>query len=140
MIGFGLGPTVPITMTWTNEIFQPHHGEIGVAAAAAVVSGWGNTGSILTTYALFEGWKSDSKPGREQYRKSTWVMVGILCLSILSSIANTYLLKAFGTRGRGKHVSSRSSLSEGDGEIMDGAAKRELQERGFGRMWFNRRS
>ncbi|KAG8529560.1 uncharacterized protein KY384_006197 [Bacidia gigantensis] len=39
MIGFGLGPTVPITMTWTNEIFQPRHGEVGVAAASALVSG-----------------------------------------------------------------------------------------------------
>ncbi|KAK1142556.1 hypothetical protein N8T08_007531 [Aspergillus melleus] len=52
IVGFGLGPTVPITMTWTTEIFQPRHGEVGVAAASAVVSGLGNLGSILTTY----GW------------------------------------------------------------------------------------
>ncbi|KAJ5752756.1 hypothetical protein N7520_009673 [Penicillium odoratum] len=38
IVGFGLGPTVPITMTWTAEIFQRRHGEVGVAAASAVVS------------------------------------------------------------------------------------------------------
>jgi len=26
MVGFGLGPTVPNCMTWTNEIFQRRHG------------------------------------------------------------------------------------------------------------------
>ena len=139
MVGFGLGPTVPITMTWTNEIFQPRHGEIGVAAAAAIVSGWGNTGSILTTYALFEGWISDSAPGRKQYRKSTLVLVGILCLSILSAAVNTVLLKFVGIGSRAKQISSRSSVSEADGAIMDGAARRELQERGLGRIWWRRR-
>lgn len=139
MVGFGLGPTVPITMTWTNEIFQPRHGEVGVAAASAVVSGWGNLGSILTTYALFTGWESDSAPGRKQYRKSTLVMVGILCLSILSAFVMTLLLKYVGTGPAAKQISSRSSTNEGEGVIMDGAAKRELQERGFGRLWFTRR-
>ena len=139
MVGFGLGPTVPITMTWTNEIFQPRHGEVGVAAAAALVSGLGNLGSILTTYALFTGWPADSKPGRKQYRKSTLVMVGILCLSILSSVAMTLLLKLVGNGSRTKQVSSGSSTSEGEGVMMDGAAKRELQERGFGRLWWSRR-
>lgn len=38
IVGFGLGPTVPITMTWTNEIFQPRHGELGVAAAMGFYS------------------------------------------------------------------------------------------------------
>lgn len=139
LVGFGLGPTVPITMTWTNEIFQPLHGEVGVAAAAAVVSGWGNTGSILTTYALFEGWKSDRAPGRKQYRKSTLVMVGILCLSILSSIVMTLLLRMVGQQPGAKHLSSRSSLNEGEAAMVDGAARRELQERGFGRLWWRRR-
>ena len=139
MVGFGLGPTVPITMTWTNEIFQPRHGEVGVAAASAVVSGWGNLGSILTTYALFTGWVADSQPGREQYRKSTLVLVGILCLSILSSVVMTLLLR-FVSSGS-KQISSRSSITDGDGKgvIMDGAAKRELRERGFGRLWWSRR-
>jgi MFS family permease len=68
MVGFGLGPTVPICMTWTrydaprapshfaasidtrpdSEIFQRRHGEVGVAAASALVSGLGNLGSVTT--------------------------------------------------------------------------------------------
>ena len=139
MVGFGLGPTVPITMTWTTEIFQPRHGEVGVAAASALVSGLGNLGSILTTYALFTGWPADSKPGRKQYRKSTLVMVGILCLSILSALVMTLLLRLVGNESRAKQASSGSSTSEGEGVFVDGAAKRELQERGFGRLWWSRR-
>jgi MFS family permease len=46
--GFGLGPTVPICMTWSAELFAPRHGEIGVASAAALVSGLGNLGSVTT--------------------------------------------------------------------------------------------
>ena len=139
LVGFGLGPTVPITMTWTNEIFQPRHGEVGVAAASAVVSGLGNLGSILTTYALFTGWESDANPklGQRRYRKSTWVMIGILFLSILSAVVNTLLLRAFGSK-RGKQISSGSSTSEGEGIIVDGAARREIQERGLGRLWWRR--
>lgn len=138
MVGFGLGPTVPIAMTWTNEIFQTRHGEVGVAAASALVSGLGNLGSILTTYALFTGWISDGVPGRMKYRKSTLVMVGILCLSILSSVVLTLLLKLAGNRPNAKQISSRSSTAESDGVIVDGAAKRELQERGLGRLWWRR--
>ena len=138
MVGFGLGPTVPITMSWTNQIFQRRHGEVGVAAASALVSGLGNLGSILTTYALFTGWLSDSTPGRKIYRKSTLVMVGILCVSILSSVAMTLLLKFVGNGPTAKQVSSRSSVSEGEGAIMDGAAKRELLERGLGRLWWRK--
>lgn len=138
MVGFGLGPTVPITMTWTSEIFQPRHGEIGVAAASALVSGLGNLGSILTTYALFTGWPSDSVKGKKQYRKSTLVMVGILCLSILSSATITLLLKFVDGRAKAKQISSGSSTSDGEGVIVDGAARRELHERGFGRLWWGR--
>jgi predicted MFS family arabinose efflux permease len=46
--GFGLGPTVPICMTWSAELFAPRHGEVGVASAAALVSGLGNLGSVTT--------------------------------------------------------------------------------------------
>lgn len=74
-------------MTWTAEIFQPRHGEVGVAAAAAVVSGWGNAGSILTTYALHAGWESDLQGwwGGMKFRKSNLVMVGILVASVLAA-------------------------------------------------------
>ena len=139
MIGFGLGPTVPITMTWTNEIFQPRHGEVGVAAAAALVSGLGNLGSILTTYALYTGWPADSVRGPKQYRKSNLVMVGILCLSILSAGTMTVLLKMVGNGSRTKQASGGSSTDEREGVIIDGAARREVHERGLGRLWWNKR-
>ena len=132
MVGFGLGPTVPICMTWTNEIFQPRHGEVGVAAASAVVSGLGNLGSILTTYALYTGWPADAV-GPHKYRKSNLVMIGILCASILSSAVMVVLLKLFGNP-RAKQISSASSTSEGEAGYVDGAAQRELQQRGLGRM------
>ncbi|CEJ61846.1 Putative Permease of the major facilitator superfamily [Penicillium brasilianum] len=120
IVGFGLGPTVPITMTWTAEIFQPRHGEVGVAAASAVVSGWGNLGSVLTTYALYSGWKSDYEaPGRQKYRKSNLVMVGILIASILAAILMQILLRL---------VDGRKSHAE---EEVDGAARREVQQRGL---------
>lgn len=123
IVGFGLGPTVPITMTWTAEIFQPRHGEVGVAAASAVVSGWGNLGSILTTYALYSGWKSDYEaPGREKYRKSNLVMVGILIASILSAVLMDVLIRVF---------DRPSERVDSDDEVVDGAARREARQRGL---------
>ncbi|KAM0136565.1 hypothetical protein ACHAO1_004496 [Botrytis cinerea] len=132
MVGYGLGPTVPICMTWTNEIFQHRHGEVGVAAASALVSGLGNLGSITTTYALYTGWPEDAKAGPHRYRKSNLVMIGILCLSILSSVIMTILLKIFGNPRSTKIQSSGSSASD---EFQDGAARREQQQRGFAKMW-----
>ena len=133
LVGFGLGPTVPICMTWTNEIFQPRHGEVGVAAASALVSGLGNLGSILTTYALYTGWPADAV-GPHKYRKSNLVMVGILCGSILSAGILVVCLSMFGNP-RKEQGSSASSISEGEAVFMDGAARREVQQRGLGRMW-----
>jgi MFS family permease len=136
LIGFGLGPTVPICMAWSNEIFQPRHGEVGVAAASALVSGLGNLGSILTTYALYSGWPEDAKDGPHKYRNSNFVMIAILCASILSAGSMVVLLKMFGDN-KGKQVSSASSTSEGEAAYVDGAARREVQQRGLGRMfWF----
>lgn len=121
IVGFGLGPTVPITMTWTAEIFQPRHGEVGVAAASAVVSGWGNLGSILTTYALYSGWASDANaPGREKYRKSNLVMIGILIASILAAILMQVTLHFTDARHR-----------QAEGDAVDGAARREVEQRGL---------
>ncbi|KAF2817098.1 MFS general substrate transporter [Mytilinidion resinicola] len=136
IVGFGLGPTVPITMTWTNEIFQPRHGEVGVAAASALVSGLGNLGSILTTYALYTGWPEDAK-GKHKYRKSNLVMIGILCGSILAAGTMVVLLRFFGTPSA-KKFSSSTSTSEGEGVVIDGAARREVQQRGLGRLWVRR--
>jgi MFS family permease len=92
IVGFGLGPTVPITMTWTAEIFQERHGEVGVAAAAAIVSGLGNCGSIMTNYALYAGWPSDANT-HPVYLGSNWVMIGILISSIISSWVMTLALR-----------------------------------------------
>lgn len=120
IVGFGLGPTVPITMTWTAEVFQTRHGEVGVAAASAVVSGWGNLGSILTTYALYSGWKSDYEaPGREKYHKSNLVMIGILIASILAAAFMEIMLRLVDGRYR-----------EEDGAV-DGAGRREVRQRGL---------
>ena len=139
VIGFGLGPTVPTVMAWTTEIFQPRHGEVGVAAATALVSGLGNCGSILTTYALYTGWPADSVPGPTQYRRSNLVMVGILCLSIAAAFMMIILLKLFGTPPA-KQLSGSSSISNEAGVIEDGAARREIHQRGLGRLWIRGRN
>ena len=131
MVGFGLGPTVPICMAWTAEIFQRRHGEVGVAAATALVSGLGNLGSITTTYALYTGWPEDAEKGLYQFRKSNFAMIGILCMSILSALAMFFLLKMVGNP-----PSTKLLLSDvgGVGTIEDGAARRETAHRGFGKL------
>jgi MFS family permease len=126
MVGFGLGPTVPICMAWSSEIFQKRHGEVGVAAATALVSGLGNLGSVVTTYALYTGWPEDAAPGPHQYRKSNYTMIGILCMSILSAFIMKALLTIFGNPPSTKLQDDLSS------EFDDGAARREAHERGFG--------
>ncbi|ODA80750.1 hypothetical protein RJ55_03709 [Drechmeria coniospora] len=127
MVGFGLGPTVPICMAWTSEVFQRRHGEVGVAAATALVSGLGNLGSITTTYALYTGWPEDAH-GRYRFRKSNLTMIGILCMSIASAITMTALLKLIGNEPSTK-------LYGGDAAAVpeDGAARREREQGGFGR-------
>jgi MFS family permease len=139
MVGFGLGPTVPICMTWTNEIFQKRHGEVGVAAASALVSGLGNLGSITTTYALYTGWPEDAAKGPHQYRRSNYTMIGILCMSIASSFAMTVLIRIFGTNpSPHKLASSGSSATETGDEFQDGAARREQEQRGLKGIWWER--
>lgn len=125
MVGFGLGPTVPICMAWSSEIFQQRHGEVGVAAATALVSGLGNLGSVVTTYALYTGWPEDAAKGPHQYRKSNYTMIGILCMSILSSIVMKVLLRVVG------NTPSTKFSNESVSSFEDGAARREQQERGF---------
>lgn len=140
MVGFGLGPTVPNCMAWTNEIFQQRHGEVGVAAAAALVSGLGNLGSITTTYALYTGWPEDAVKGPYQYRRSNLTMIGILCVSILSSVFMFVAIRVVGNKPSHKINSSGSSAVDSADEYQDGAARREVEQRGFGRMWWNKRS
>lgn len=97
MVGFGLGPTVPICMAWISEIFQHRHVEVGVAAATALVSGLGNLGSITTTYALYNGWPEDAA-GEHKFRRSNLTMVGILGMSRASAALMTLLLSVVGNR------------------------------------------
>lgn len=140
MVGFGLGPTVPICMTWTNEIFQKRHGEVGVAAAAALVSGLGNLGSITTTYALYTGWPEDAAKGPHQYRNSNFTMIGILCMSIISSFAMFFLIRVFGNNPSRQKLASGGSSTTGVDMYEDGAARREQEQRGFKGMWFSRKN
>lgn len=89
-IGFGLGPTVPILMAWTSQIFQARHSQVGVAAASALVSGLGNLGSILTVYGLYVGWEDDYYgyvPGfrGRKFGASNIVMIAILGASLLAA-------------------------------------------------------
>ena len=129
MVGFGLGPTVPNCMAWSSEIFQRRHGEVGVATASALVSGLGNLGSVTTTYALYSGWPADAAAGPHQYRRSNLTMIGILCLSIVSSFAMMILLRVVGNSANTKLYDADSGS-----EFEDGAARRERQQRGFGRI------
>jgi MFS family permease len=143
LVGFGLGPTVPICMTWTSEIFQARHGEVGVAAASALVSSLGNLGSITTTYALYTGWPSDAARGPMQYRRSNLVMVGILGISIASSVLTIALRVVDSGPSRGRVGGTCDGNSDSDAtdqdayaphRFRDGAARREVEQRGLGRL------
>lgn len=115
IIGFGLGPTVPVTMTWTAEIFGTRHGDVGVAAATALVSGLGNLGSIVTTYALYTGWKADSE-GEHKYRGSNLVCVGIVGMSILACAGMSLALRLTGgieERARGEKGENKEESRSG---------------------------
>jgi MFS family permease len=124
IVGFGLGPTVPVCMTWTSEIFQPRHGEVGVAAATALVSGLGNLGSVTTTYALYTGWAADSKPGPKMFRMSNLVMIGILGMSMLAAVGMAVAVRVV------------DKVKEDDGVLVDGAASRERRgQKGLNGLW-----
>lgn len=89
--GYGLGPTVPICMAWTAEIFQPRHGDVGTAAASALVSGLGNLGTVTATYALYSGWPADHA---RLYRDSNMILVLITGISMIAAFS-CYGLRRF---------------------------------------------
>lgn len=81
--GFGLGPTVPITMTLSAQIMTYRYGDVGSAASAAIVSGLGNLGTVAATYALYSGWPADRA---RLYRDSNMMLILILGVSIVAAI------------------------------------------------------
>lgn len=87
--GFGLGPTVPICMSWGCEMFFLRYGDVGVAVAAAFISGLGNLGSVTSTYALYSGWPSDRA---RLYRNSNMILILMLGLSMIACCI-CYVLK-----------------------------------------------
>ncbi|RCK58905.1 Vitamin H transporter 1 [Candida viswanathii] len=87
--GFGLGPTVPICMSWSSEIFGRDYGDVGSAVSAALVSGLGNLGTVTATYALYSGWPADEK---RMFRDSNMMLVLMLGVSIIAS-GVCYLIK-----------------------------------------------
>jgi MFS family permease len=80
--GFGLGPTVPTCMSMTADIFGRKHGDIGIAVSSALVTGLGNLGSVMATYALYSGWPADAK---RQYEYSNMILVLICGISIIAA-------------------------------------------------------
>lgn len=92
--GFGLGATVPTVMGWVAHVFYVHHGDVGAAASSALVSGLGNLGSVVTTFALYTGWASDT-----DYHYSNMVMVAILGISLIAALCNTLLRYYLGDFG-----------------------------------------
>jgi MFS family permease len=77
--GFGIGPLVPLSIGWTTN---SKDGSVNVAAATAIVSSIAQIGSIVSTYALYEGWPSD-KP---QYIGSNMINVGLSGLGIVAAV------------------------------------------------------
>ncbi|VEU23504.1 DEKNAAC104715 [Brettanomyces naardenensis] len=97
--GFGLGPTVPICMTFASEIMTKVYGDVGCAAASALVSGLGNLGSVTSTYALYSGWPEDRK---NLYRNSNMMLVVMCGVSILACIALSIMRKYMSEEPYGK--------------------------------------
>lgn len=86
--GYGLGPTVPICMSWSAEIFESRYGDVGASCASALVTGLGNLGSVTATYALYSGWAGDVN---RLYLGSNMVLVGMLGISIIASFGARFL-------------------------------------------------
>lgn len=94
--GFGLGAGIPITMAWGVDVFRKRHGDLGVAMASALISGFGSFGSVTTTYALYRGWPEDAARG---YIYSNMVTIALLGVSIVAATSNTLLQYSLGDFG-----------------------------------------
>ncbi|KAG0683753.1 hypothetical protein C6P40_004905 [Pichia californica] len=88
--GFGLGPTVPITMTLATQIMAYRYGDVGCAASAAIISGLGNLGTVVATYALYTGWPADVE---RLFRDSNMMLIVMLGVSIISAIICWFIME-----------------------------------------------
>lgn len=88
--GFGLGPTTPIVMALATEIASYRYGDIGPAAASAIVSGLGSLGTVAVTYSLYSGWPADKA---RLYRNSNMILVMILGVAIICAILLWYIME-----------------------------------------------
>lgn len=90
--GFGLGPTVPTCMAMTADIFGKRKGHIGVAVASALVSGLGNLGSVVSTYALYSGWPADVKRTYQYSNMMLLLICGVsICFALISPVLCNHL-------------------------------------------------
>ncbi|KAG4305409.1 hypothetical protein PORY_000965 [Pneumocystis oryctolagi] len=83
------GPTVPICMAWCAQIFRSET-KISAAIFSSTLSSLGQLGSIFATCVLYEG-----MPTKDAYKKSNYVVCGIMGMSIMASLVEKMLLKYF---------------------------------------------
>lgn len=117
--GFGLGPTVPITMTLASEIMFHRYGDIGPAAASAIVSGLGNLGTVAVTYSLYSGWPADKA---RLYRNSNMMLILILGVSIISALICWYIMEkvdggVYSQEKESEPVEIDSNIEESDSSL-----------------------
>lgn len=118
-----------ICMVWINEIFQKCYCEVGVVIVFVLVFGLGNFGSIVMIYVLYIGWFEDVVLGWYCYCNSNFVMIGIFCMSIVSSFVMIVLFKVFGNEFSNKIVGSDGN--DFGEEILDGVVCCEVYQCGF---------
>lgn len=82
VLGFGLGPTIPITMSWSSDVFFESHGDIGAAVSIALITGLGNIGSLVASFFLFTGLPNDQE---RKFRYSFYILIFFIIASIFFS-------------------------------------------------------
>ncbi|GMM28364.1 hypothetical protein DAMA08_010800 [Martiniozyma asiatica (nom. inval.)] len=118
--GFGLGPTVPITMTLSSQVMTYRFGDVGAAASAAIVSGLGNLGTVCATYALYSGWPADAK---RLYRNSNMMLVLMLGVSIIAAIICWYIMEihdggVYDTKAKFNETADKDSNYEASDDVF----------------------
>ena len=67
-------------------------------------------------------------------------MIAILAVSIVSSFIMFIALKIVGNKPSGRLTKNGNSTDDESGSYQDGAARRELEQRGFSLGWWRKRS